>query len=131
MFGLDLKQNQTNFEIKTPNNIKIKNNEFISKTNSYLINLCDNNENFKLKSNNTIKLKLNNLKKKLSKKLNSNKIEAKNNFYKCEICNKHFTAHYNLTRHMPIHTGARPFICKVNKKNFFFIFKQKKKNKKK
>uniref|UniRef100_A0A915DLR3 C2H2-type domain-containing protein n=1 Tax=Ditylenchus dipsaci TaxID=166011 RepID=A0A915DLR3_9BILA len=29
--------------------------------------------------------------------------------YRCSICGKTFTAHYNLTRHMPVHTGARPF----------------------
>lgn len=34
--------------------------------------------------------------------------------YTCPQCGKIFTAHYNLTRHMPIHTGARPFICKVS-----------------
>ncbi|OON19849.1 zinc finger, C2H2 type [Opisthorchis viverrini] len=33
--------------------------------------------------------------------------------YVCPECGKVFTAHYNLTRHMPIHTGARPFICKL------------------
>ncbi len=31
----------------------------------------------------------------------------------CGDCGKVFNAHYNLTRHMPVHTGARPFICKV------------------
>jgi len=31
----------------------------------------------------------------------------------CPVCYKVFNAHYNLTRHMPVHTGARPFICKV------------------
>ena len=31
----------------------------------------------------------------------------------CPVCGKKFNAHYNLTRHMPVHTGARPFICKV------------------
>jgi len=31
----------------------------------------------------------------------------------CPICCKMFNAHYNLTRHMPVHTGARPFVCKV------------------
>jgi len=31
----------------------------------------------------------------------------------CPVCGKMFNAHYNLTRHMPVHTGARPFICKV------------------
>ncbi|CAH8471522.1 unnamed protein product [Heterobilharzia americana] len=38
--------------------------------------------------------------------------------YTCPECGKVFTAHYNLTRHMPIHTGARPFICKVCNKGF-------------
>ncbi|TGZ57205.1 hypothetical protein CRM22_009987 [Opisthorchis felineus] len=38
--------------------------------------------------------------------------------YVCPECGKVFTAHYNLTRHMPIHTGARPFICKVCNKGF-------------
>uniref|UniRef100_A0A1I8I9Q8 C2H2-type domain-containing protein n=1 Tax=Macrostomum lignano TaxID=282301 RepID=A0A1I8I9Q8_9PLAT len=30
--------------------------------------------------------------------------------FACEICGKMFSAHYNLTRHMPVHTGARPFV---------------------
>jgi len=34
----------------------------------------------------------------------------------CPECGKQFNAHYNLTRHMPVHTGARPFVCKVRKK---------------
>ncbi|CAK5124681.1 unnamed protein product [Meloidogyne enterolobii] len=34
--------------------------------------------------------------------------------FRCEICSKTFSAHYNLTRHMPVHTGARPFQCKAN-----------------
>lgn len=33
--------------------------------------------------------------------------------FTCNHCDKVFYAHYNLTRHMPVHTGARPFICKV------------------
>ena len=32
----------------------------------------------------------------------------------CPVCGKVFNAHYNLTRHMPVHTGARPFVCKVS-----------------
>lgn len=38
--------------------------------------------------------------------------------FKCPECNKCFNAHYNLTRHMPVHTGARPFICKICGKGF-------------
>ena len=38
--------------------------------------------------------------------------------YTCLECGKVFNAHYNLTRHMPVHTGARPFICKVCGKGF-------------
>lgn len=36
----------------------------------------------------------------------------------CEHCGKVFNAHYNLTRHMPVHTGARPFLCKICGKGF-------------
>ncbi|KAG5676679.1 hypothetical protein PVAND_006496 [Polypedilum vanderplanki] len=35
--------------------------------------------------------------------------------FSCLECGKIFNAHYNLTRHMPVHTGARPFVCKVCK----------------
>ncbi|XP_061749674.1 fez family zinc finger protein 1 [Nerophis ophidion] len=38
--------------------------------------------------------------------------------YTCEVCGKVFNAHYNLTRHMPVHTGARPFVCKICGKGF-------------
>jgi hypothetical protein len=38
--------------------------------------------------------------------------------FSCPDCGKHFNAHYNLTRHMPVHTGARPFVCKVCGKGF-------------
>lgn len=42
---------------------------------------------------------------------NSSNNKAK--LFKCSECHKVFNAHYNLTRHMPVHTGARPFVCKV------------------
>ena len=38
--------------------------------------------------------------------------------FTCPECGKVFNAHYNLTRHMPVHTGARPFVCKVCGKGF-------------
>lgn len=38
--------------------------------------------------------------------------------FTCEVCGKVFNAHYNLTRHMPVHTGARPFKCKICGKGF-------------
>ncbi|XP_022656132.1 fez family zinc finger protein 2-like isoform X1 [Varroa destructor] len=38
--------------------------------------------------------------------------------FPCPECGKVFNAHYNLTRHMPVHTGARPFVCKVCGKGF-------------
>lgn len=38
--------------------------------------------------------------------------------FACPECGKIFNAHYNLTRHMPVHTGARPFVCKVCGKGF-------------
>ncbi|KAL8575472.1 hypothetical protein ACOMHN_013023 [Nucella lapillus] len=38
--------------------------------------------------------------------------------FTCAECGKVFNAHYNLTRHMPVHTGARPFVCKICGKGF-------------
>ncbi|GBP54517.1 Fez family zinc finger protein 2 [Eumeta japonica] len=43
---------------------------------------------------------------------------AKGKSFACGDCGKVFNAHYNLTRHMPVHTGARPFVCKVCGKGF-------------
>ena len=43
---------------------------------------------------------------------------GKQKIFTCQECGKVFNAHYNLTRHMPVHTGARPFVCKVCGKGF-------------
>ncbi|CAM9875651.1 unnamed protein product [Lampetra fluviatilis] len=42
----------------------------------------------------------------------------RNKLFACDLCGKVFSAQYNLTRHMPVHTGARPFVCKVCGKGF-------------
>ncbi|XP_067907378.1 fez family zinc finger protein 1 isoform X2 [Heterodontus francisci] len=55
---------------------------------------------------------------KQSSKLNNNSSTSKPKVFTCEVCGKVFNAHYNLTRHMPVHTGARPFVCKVCGKGF-------------
>lgn len=44
---------------------------------------------------------------------NNNSIVDRSKLFKCDHCDKTFAAHYNLTRHLPVHTGARPFVCKV------------------
>lgn len=49
---------------------------------------------------------------------NNNNNNGKGKSFTCLECGKVFNAHYNLTRHMPVHTGARPFICKVCGKGF-------------
>lgn len=43
---------------------------------------------------------------------------TKQKSFECGECGKVFNAHYNLTRHMPVHTGARPFVCKICGKGF-------------
>lgn len=43
---------------------------------------------------------------------------SKQKTFTCPECGKVFNAHYNLTRHMPVHTGARPFVCKICGKGF-------------
>lgn len=43
---------------------------------------------------------------------------SKQKTFACQECGKVFNAHYNLTRHMPVHTGARPFVCKICGKGF-------------
>ena len=48
----------------------------------------------------------------------NNSNNSKHKIFTCNECGKVFNAHYNLTRHMPVHTGARPFICKVCGKGF-------------
>ena len=55
----------------------------------------------------------------LAKPVSNACITSKNQkTFTCPECGKIFNAHYNLTRHMPVHTGARPFICKVCGKGF-------------
>lgn len=51
-------------------------------------------------------------------------VNNKGKLFKCNECGKVFNAHYNLTRHMPVHTGARPFVCKVCGKGAYdeFLF---------
>lgn len=49
---------------------------------------------------------------------NSGANNNKQKTFACPECGKVFNAHYNLTRHMPVHTGARPFICKICGKGF-------------
>ncbi|KAM3622202.1 uncharacterized protein V6R79_021733 [Siganus canaliculatus] len=55
---------------------------------------------------------------KLSSSSSSGAVDGKPKNFTCEVCGKVFNAHYNLTRHMPVHTGARPFVCKVCGKGF-------------
>lgn len=51
-------------------------------------------------------------------KADLDKQNGKPKTFTCVECGKVFNAHYNLTRHMPVHTGARPFVCKVCGKGF-------------
>ncbi|XP_018330343.1 fez family zinc finger protein 1-like [Agrilus planipennis] len=54
-----------------------------------------------------------------SSELPKNNIQVtKQKSFECGECGKVFNAHYNLTRHMPVHTGARPFVCKICGKGF-------------
>ncbi|XP_039627378.1 fez family zinc finger protein 2 [Polypterus senegalus] len=55
---------------------------------------------------------------KTHSKLTSSPADGKPKHFTCDVCGKVFNAHYNLTRHMPVHTGARPFVCKVCGKGF-------------
>lgn len=50
-------------------------------------------------------------------------VGGKGRVFTCPDCGKVFNAHYNLTRHMPVHTGARPFVCKVPWLLLFFAKK--------
>ncbi|XP_067123687.1 LOW QUALITY PROTEIN: fez family zinc finger protein erm-like [Centruroides vittatus] len=50
--------------------------------------------------------------------IRSKRSNNKHKTFTCPECGKVFNAHYNLTRHMPVHTGARPFVCKVCGKGF-------------
>lgn len=55
---------------------------------------------------------------KITRKSSNEQSFLKPKMYTCQDCGKTFNAHYNLTRHMPVHTGARPFVCKVCGKGF-------------
>lgn len=63
-------------------------------------------------------------KRKMSENEKKNQVDAngKQKTFACPECGKIFNAHYNLTRHMPVHTGARPFICKVSFNGFLRNF---------
>ncbi|GFR74477.1 FEZ family zinc finger protein [Elysia marginata] len=61
---------------------------------------------------------LDNDRKSPSSKKNGAVIGKSQKLFTCPECGKVFNAHYNLTRHMPVHTGARPFVCKVCGKGF-------------
>lgn len=56
--------------------------------------------------------------RKTSETLDANGNSGKQKTFACPECGKIFNAHYNLTRHMPVHTGARPFVCKICGKGF-------------
>lgn len=50
--------------------------------------------------------------------ISTTSLPSKQKTFACQECGKVFNAHYNLTRHMPVHTGARPFVCKICGKGF-------------
>lgn len=56
--------------------------------------------------------------RKSSEASDTNGNNGKQKTFACPECGKIFNAHYNLTRHMPVHTGARPFVCKICGKGF-------------
>ncbi|XP_030063892.1 fez family zinc finger protein 2 [Microcaecilia unicolor] len=69
-----------------------------------------------LKENSALAVERNGV--KTHSKLSTSSADGKPKNFTCEVCGKVFNAHYNLTRHMPVHTGARPFVCKVCGKGF-------------
>nr|XP_033782101.1 fez family zinc finger protein 2 [Geotrypetes seraphini] len=69
-----------------------------------------------LKENSALAVERNGVKPQ--SKLSASSADGKPKNFTCEVCGKVFNAHYNLTRHMPVHTGARPFVCKVCGKGF-------------
>jgi hypothetical protein len=51
--------------------------------------------------------------------LDGGDMQGKNKTYPCPECGKIFNAHYNLTRHMPVHTGRQ--ILNIFILNILFI----------
>lgn len=56
-----------------------------------------------------------------SDKLVLKKVEPNKEFF-CSICNKFLSASYSLTRHMQIHSGHRPHICRICQHKFIQVF---------
>ncbi|MED6290873.1 Fez zinc finger protein 2 [Characodon lateralis] len=71
-----------------------------------------------VKDNHALTTEKNGVKTQSKPSLGSGSADGKHKNFTCEVCGKVFNAHYNLTRHMPVHTGARPFVCKVCGKGF-------------